>query len=399
MYQNFAILALLILIYSLVAGKIERGPITAPIVFLITGLILGPFVFHLLEVNFVEERYKVLAEFALALVLFTDASKTNLQVLKNNLDIPLHLLLVGLPISIVAGTLFGKLVFPGFAWIELAILSVVLAPTDAALGEPVVSNKRVPSKIREGINVESGLNDGICVPVLLLLLALHSVHRDEQVTFGFGLGIFARQIGIGLAVGLAIAFVGDLLIKNGIGKKWIEPAWKSSILVLMALACFTLAQSLGGSGFIATFSGGLLFGGRHKLNKAELVHSAEGTGKVLTSVVWIVFGSVVTGRMLPQLTWEIVLYSVASLTVIRILPVLLCLIFSRLSNYGKFFIAWFGPRGLASIVFAVLVFEEHLHNGQTIVVTACFTILLSVFAHGFSAGPMAGLFRAEEAGD
>lgn len=396
MYLNFAILCVLILLYSLVAGKIEKGPVSGPMVFLVSGMLLGPLVFHVLNIHVEVEQYKVLAEFALALVLFTDAAKSNLIILKRNRQIPLHLLLIGLPLTILLGWGMGMLIFPSFSFIELAILATILAPTDAALGEPVVSNRQVPSKIREGINVESGLNDGICVPILLLLLTMHSIHANEHVTVAYGIGVFIKEIGLGFVVGAGIVLISGTLIKHGFAKKWIEEPWKPSIIILIALTCFTLSQAIGGSGFIAAFVGGLIFDYRYRDNKSELLIGANGLGKILTAIVWIVFGSLVTTHIIHRITWDIFLYALASLTVIRIIPVLICLLPNRLTGFQKFFIAWFGPRGLASIVFAALVFEEQLPHGELILLTTACTILLSVFAHGISAVPMAAMFKGKD---
>nr|WP_319398601.1 sodium:proton antiporter [uncultured Carboxylicivirga sp.] len=395
MYENFAILCVTILVYGLIAGKVEKKPISSAMFFLVIGLILGPFKFDFLNVKFNAEAYKTLAECALALVLFTDASKASLKILKGHITIPYHLLLIGLPITIIVGVLLGKLVFPEMSWLELGVLSTVLAPTDAALGEPVVNNKNVPANVREGINVESGLNDGICVPILLLLMAMYQFDANEHITLGFTLGLFLKEIGIGIIVGVLIAYLGSAVIKYGLPKDWIESSWKQSLIIVMALACFSLAQALDGSGFIACFVGGLIFNHTAKTYKLEMLNGALGVGKILNASVWIIFGSVITAKILPLLTLPIVLYSLLSLTIIRILPVLICLIKNKISGYSKFFIAWFGPRGLASIVFAAMVFEEDFTFGNTIVLTACCTILLSVFLHGISAEPMTRLFKSK----
>ncbi len=396
MYHNFAILGAIILLYSLVAGKVEKKPISSSMVFLFVGLLMGPLMLQLFKFQFEIEDYKVLAEFALALVLFTDASRANLKILRNNITIPYHLLLVGLPITIVLGVLMGKLIFPEMSWIELGILSTVLAPTDAALGEPVVNNKIVPSKIREGINVESGLNDGICVPILLLLFAMHTFDVNEHVTLGFTLSLFVKEIGIGLLVGVLVVYLGGSLIKYGLPRHWVESSWKPSVIIIMALTCFSLAQAIGGSGFIAAFIGGIIFNKISKDSKVEMLVGALGVGKILNAMVWIIFGSVVTARIIPLITLPIILYALASLTAIRIIPVILCLSTNKISHYSKFFIAWFGPRGLASIVFGAMVLEEHIPHGTTIVVTTCCTILLSVFAHGISAEPMTRFYKVEK---
>ncbi|WP_068472935.1 cation:proton antiporter [Saccharicrinis aurantiacus] len=396
MYTSFAIISVIVLLYSLLAGKIEKAPISGPMVFLSLGMILGPLIFHVLNIHIGLEQYKVLAEFSLALVLFTDAAKSNLIILNRNRRIPYHLLLIGLPLTILFGWLIGILIFPDFSFVELAILATILAPTDAALGEPVVSNKQVPTKIREGINVESGLNDGICVPILLLLITMHSIQANEHITITYGIGVFIKQIGLGFLVGAGVVFLAETLMKHGFNKKWIEDSWKPTIIIMIAITCFTLSQAIGGSGFIAAFVGGLFFDHRYKDNKLELLVGAHGLGKIMTAIVWVVFGSLITVHIIHHITWDILLYALASLTIIRIIPVLMCLLSNCLTKYQKFFIAWFGPRGLASIVFAALVLEEKLPHGDTIVLTAFSTILLSVFAHGISAGPMAAVFKQKE---
>ncbi|MCU4156361.1 cation:proton antiporter [Carboxylicivirga sp. A043] len=392
MYFQFAILLAIILTYSIIAGKVERYPVSAPIIFLTIGLILGPIALHVFNFNFNRENYQLLSEFALALVLFSDASKANLKVLKHHFALPSKLLLIGLPLTILLGYVIARILFPQFSWIEAAILSTILAPTDAALGEPVVSNKSVPSKIREGINVESGLNDGICVPILLLLIAAQKVQHIETSSFSYGLSLFADEIGLGIIVGASIALVGAILIKQGVKNGWIESSWRTTIIILISLSSFTFAQALGGSGFIACFVGGITFNITFNLNKPEFLEGSQGVGKILNAVVWLIFGSVITGWILPQLTLEIILYSLLSLTLIRILPVLLTLFNHKISLYAKLFTAWFGPRGLASIVFAAMVLDVNLPHGNTIVVIALLTILFSVFAHGISANPMAKAF-------
>lgn len=231
MYQNLAIVAIFILLYSLLAGRIEKMALSGPIIFVILGLFLGPLGLNILHFTVDEEGYKTIAELALALVLFTDASKTNLRKLENNKAIPIRLLFIGLPLTMLLGFGVGFLVFKDFLWIELALLATILAPTDAALGSPVVSNKMVPSKIREGLNVESGLNDGICVPVLFLLMALFAAKTVDEVSLGFGLLLFVKEIGIGVLVGLFITFAGEKLINLCFKKDWISGTWKPSSLL------------------------------------------------------------------------------------------------------------------------------------------------------------------------
>jgi len=283
-------------------------------------------------------------------------------------------------------------VFDGLTLLELAILAVMLAPTDAALGKAVVTNKSVPAGIREGLNQESGLNDGICVPVLLLLLAV-SLHPGAGAVSGMALELVASQIGVGLVVGLVLTLFGAWLFRLCKLRGWISDSWRQIAVPALAVGCFALAQWLGGSGFIAAFSGGLLFGWLAKHHKHTLLLATEGTSDTLALITWVVFGAVVIARAIDHITWEIVVYAVLSLTLIRMLPVFLALPGLGLSANEKLFVGWFGPRGLASIVFGVIVLEAHLPGGTTLVATVVCTILLSIVAHGLSAGPLAAALR------
>lgn len=392
MYENMTILALFVFVYSLVGGRLARSPISGAIIFTAFGLALGPLGFGFLKLNAGAEQIRLLAELTLALVLFTDAAHSNLGVLRTHASLPARLLLIGLPLTLLLGFGFGVLVFDGLTLLELAILAVMLAPTDAALGKAVVTNKSVPAGIREGLNQESGLNDGICVPVLLLLLAV-AAHPGAGSVSGMALELVASQIGIGVVVGLALTLFGAWLFRLCKLQGWISDSWRQIAVPSLAVGCFALAQWSGGSGFIAAFSGGLLFGWLAKQHKHTLLLATEGTSDTLALITWVVFGAVVIARAVDHIIWPIVLYAVLSLTLIRMLPVFLALAGLGLSTKEKLFIGWFGPRGLASIVFGVIMLDAHLPGGTTLVATVVCTILLSIVAHGLSAGPLAAAFK------
>lgn len=392
MYENMTILALFVFVYSLAGGRLAKSPVSGAIIFTAFGLALGPLGFGVLKLNADTEQIRLLAELTLALVLFTDAANSNLGVLREHVHLPGRLLLIGLPLTLLLGFGVGVLVFDGLTLLELAILATMLAPTDAALGKAVVTNESVPPRIREGLNQESGLNDGICVPVLLLLLAV-AAHPGGHGVSRMALELVAGQIGVGLAVGLALTVVAAWLFKQFNHLGWISDSWRQLPVPALAVACFALAQWLGGSGFIAAFTGGLLFGWLTKHHKHTLLLAAEGTGDTLALITWVVFGAVVIARAVEHITWPIVLYALLSLTLIRMLPVFLALAGQGLSTKEKLFIGWFGPRGLASIVFGVIVLDAHLPGGVTLVATVVCTILLSIVAHGLSAGPLASALK------
>lgn len=388
MYQNAAMLAVFLLIYSAIAGRIERSLISGPIVFTAIGFVLGPDVLGVLHINIGGEGLRLLAELTLAMVLFTDAANADFGVVRRNLGIPERLLIIGLPLTIVLGFLLGAIVFPSLATIEIALLATMLAPTDAALGKPVVINPTVPAVMREALNLESGLNDGICVPIVVLLLGLAVGTQIEGGTLAHVARVVAEAIGIGLVVGLALTWLTILMLRFAERQGWISEHWVEIPIVALAAACFATAQAAGGSGFIACFVGGLLLSGLGTRHKKELLRGAEHMGEALALLTWVIFGGIVVARMIDRATWPALLYAVLSLTVIRMLPVFLCLIGTRTSTADKLFIGWFGPRGLATIVFAVLVLDEKLPGNDTVMLAAGWTVLLSVIAHGVTANPL-----------
>jgi len=303
--------------------------------------------------------------------------------------LPVRLLLVGLPLTILLGFGVAALLFKELSLFEWAVLATMLAPTDAALGKAVVTNETVPNAARQGLNVESGLNDGICVPILFLFLALATGKVDEGGHWQLTMKLVAEEIGIGLAVGLLLTALAAVLLKFGMRRNWLTETWIQIPIVALALACFATAQSIGGSGFIAAFSGGLLFGVLAKQHREAFLRAAEGTGDTMALITWVIFGAAVVSQALGNFSGVVVLYSILSLTIIRMLPVFFSLTGLKTNTEGKLFIGWFGPRGLASIVFAVIALNANLPNGGAIAMTVVCTVVLSIILHGISANPWA----------
>ncbi|MEM1368971.1 MAG: cation:proton antiporter [Cyanobacteria bacterium P01_H01_bin.15] len=395
-YADWSVLAIFIFLYTLVSDRLERTWISEAIFFSLFGAIAGSSALGILSFNVTSEGLKTLVELTLALILFTDAATVDLGALKNSVRWPIRLLGLGLPLTILLGTAIAKVIFPEFSWVEAALLSTMLAPTDAALGEAVVTNPNVPDKIRADLNVESGLNDGICVPVLFCLLAIASPSNPDQSIGTLLFSLFSQQIGIGVLVGSSFAVIGSQLQKKMARGKWQTGAWQLVSVAALAIACFSTSQVLGGSGFIASFTGGLIFGNAANSVKDELLSSAEAAGDTLSLLTWVAFGSVGLGLITTDLTWQIVLYAALSLTIIRILPVVLCLFGTLLNLPSKLFMGWFGPRGLASIVFAVIVLDANLGASKPIVTTVIATIILSVIAHGLTANPLSKLYAKQQ---
>lgn len=387
-FEQIAIVAIFACLYSAFAGGLERTPINGALIFVAFGLLLGPIGLGFLSDGLEIPVLRLIAELSLALVLFVEASKVNFHTLARAAKIPLRLILIALPLVIGFGFAFGLLLLSDISLIGLAILATIVAPTDAALGKAVVTNEKVPAEIREGLNFESGLNDGVCVPVFLafLTVAVRTETGDNFSSILFEL--FLQEIGIGALVGIAVAVLAGFAIHFSFRMGWVSDSWVQVPLVATAIACFAGAQALHGSGFIAAFVGGLVFGVLAGKNTHKLVHAAEGTGDTLAMLTWIIFGAALVGQALPYLTWNVLLYSVLSLTAIRMVPVLIALIGLPLTFSQRNFVGWFGPRGLATIVFAMMVLQSNLPDANLIVATATCVVVLSIIAHGISAWPI-----------
>ncbi len=388
MYLDLALLAGCALLFGCIAGRVERSWLSGPILFVLFGVAVGPLGLGWLSFEADAETLKVLAELTLALVLFTDAAGIDLRALRKDPSVPVRMLLIGLPLTLLAGYGAGVALLGELSWLEIALLATLLAPTDAALGQAVVKNQSVPPVLRRGLNVESGLNDGICVPVLLVFLTLAAGGAGSGWSRDLALTLLAEELGIGLLVGVVLVLLACLMMRFADAHDWWTPDWKRVPMVALALACFAVAQHLHGSGFIAAFCGGLLFGHLLKGRHEDVVYAAEGVGDALSLVTWVLFGSAVVGSM-TRLTLPIIGYALLSLTLVRMLPVFLSLAGTAITSEGRWFLGWFGPRGLASIVFAAMVIDADLPNGSTVTTAAALTILLSIALHGMTANPWA----------
>ena len=387
MYIEIAILALFTFVYSIFSKRIEKLPTSGPIIFVVIGILLGPLALGWFKADVEQFEFRVLTDLTLALILFIDAANANTSILKKYLKIPTRMLLIGLPGAMLLGGMAAVLFFDLSVY-EAAILGIALAATDAALGKGVVTNKIVPERIREGLNFESGLNDGLCVPFLLVFIALAKGTEGggESVS---ALTLVVKEIGIGALVGLAIAGGGAWLLKVFWDKGWVSKVWIQLSVPALAITCFAIAQSSHGSGYIAAFVGGLLFGKLAKESTHKLVMPGEGIAEAMAMLTWMIFGVSVIGQVAGSFTWEIIIYAILSLTIIRMLPIYVSLTGTGESNASKLFLGWFGPRGLASIVFAIIVINSNLEGSKFIGVVVVCTVGLSLLLHGITANPLA----------
>ena len=396
--QVLAIVALLILAFGLVSGRLQNSVITPPMVFVTFGLVVSPAVLGLVDLDIGNELVRALAELTLILVLFTDAARINLNALRRDYHLPLRLLGISLPLTIAFGTLLGAVLFDYLAFWEAAVVAAVLAPTDAALGQTVVSNPRVPVRIRQALNVESGLNDGLALPIVLVFLAMAGAAEDPE-RVGFWANFTARQIVLGPLVGVGVGYLGGRLVYLGTRTEWMNHSFQQLSALALSLLAFALAELVGGNGFIAAFTAGLTIGNTSRQVCGCLYEFAEAEGQLLALLTFMIFGGVMVWPTLEHLNWLIALYGALGLAVVRMLAVAFSLIGAGLQPDTFLFLGWFGPRGLASIVFGLLALERANIDGRDeIFAIVIATVVLSVFAHGVTALPGTNWYtaRAEE---
>jgi NhaP-type Na+/H+ or K+/H+ antiporter len=381
-----AIFVLLIFAFTLVSKRVEKTILTAPIIFTLAGIgvyIISP---RLATREIHENTVLLIAELTLALLLFTDATRIELRKLLKEMELPQRLLGMGMPLTILAGTVLAVLLFDGFSIWEAALLAVILAPTDASLGQVVVNSRLVPERIRQALNVEAGLNDGLSMPFFTLFLGFAAA-ADSFVP-GDWLTYTAAQILFGLLTGIVVGWLGGWLLGESGKRSWIEKSLQQLGLLALALMAYGGASLIGGNGFIAAFVGGLLVKRGFEDAHFHVEEFSEAWGQLLNYFVFFIFGMIVAPMILGFNSTTLI-FAVLCLTVVRMLPVALAMIRTRLMPASVLFMGWFGPRGLASIVLGLIFLEREveLSTQSTIVHTVAATVLLSIFAHGVSALP------------
>ncbi|MGB8770521.1 MAG: cation:proton antiporter [Candidatus Korobacteraceae bacterium] len=381
----------LLFFYSFVSRRLEQTIVTAPIVFTAAGMLMFPAYGEILKTGINSQIFLRLAEVGLVMLLFTDASRIGITVLRSIGNLPARLLSTGMLLTIVLGALAARLVFPQLSIWEAGILATILAPTDAGLGQIIVNSPRVPVRIRQALNVEAGLNDGLSVPLLLFFMAIAAA-RIEGGAASL-MQFIVEQLGFGVLVGAAIGLVGGWLLDLARRKEWMSKSFQQIGVVALPLLCLAASEMLDASMFIAAFVAGLAVQIGFKEAGKHSVEFAEEWGQLLNLSVFFLFGLVVV-RNWPQFTPATWVYAVLSLTVVRMLPVAIALIGTRLSAASVIFIGWFGPRGLASVVLGLVYLEQEMHllGEATIRLAVILTVVVSIFAHGMSAMPGIGLY-------
>ncbi len=390
--EALAIAATCIVLWSVFSNRLARFYVSAPIAFVVMGLVVTHGPLALIHFSPHAESVKSLAEVTLALVLFTDASRVNLRELRSDLGLPLRLLGIGLPLAIGFGTAAAFGIIPGVSLWVAATIGAIVAPTDAALGASIMEDPRIPNRMRRLLNVESGLNDGITTPFVNLFLAGAVTTELAHATTVWSA---AGELLVGAGAGVGVGLIGGWMLTQANARGWSAPAFRSLAALGLALGAYSIAIEVHGNGFVAAFMAGVAFGSVVRHDLEQLVDFAEQAGGLLSLLVWLIFGAAMLVPGFDHATWSDFLFAVVALTVVRMVPVALALVGTGLDRFTVGFVGWFGPRGLASVVFGLIAYDtlDPADAGRVLSVVTV-TVALSVLAHGLSASPLAARYGA-----
>jgi NhaP-type Na+/H+ or K+/H+ antiporter len=396
MSPAIAIFTICIVLFAALANKLGHWSITMPMVFVAIGILLGPLGAGLLALSPQAETIKVFTEITLALLLFADASTLTFGQVVDDAGLTGRLLAIVLPLTMLLGAVAALLLLPGEGLTFACLLGAILAPTDAALGLPIFNNPRVPVRIRRALNIESGLNDGIVTPFVLLFLAFAVATEEHVQASGQWWRLALSEIVLALLAGAAVGLIGGWLLRQAARRGWSTSGSEQIAIIGLALAAYFTSVALGGNGFIAAFVGGIAFRATTSNQLVDQAEFTETSGTFLSLIVWSIFGAVMVPLLFDQaFYWRPLVYAMLSLTVVRMAPAALAMVGTGLRPDTVALMGWFGPRGLASVVFTLLALEEFQNAGRavdTLMLAATWTILLSVMLHGLTAAPLSSWY-------
>jgi len=390
-YWTGALLAMVFLAFALGSRKLSGSILTGPLLFAGVGFVIGPQVLGWAEIGISNHAIYAVAEITLVVVLFTDAAGTDFKLFQQSRNLPLRMLLVGMPLAVVLGTLAALGSFPGWSLWEAALLAAILVPTDAALGQSVIDNDTIPDRVRTAISSESGLNDGLALPMVVLFAALATGGSDNGTAYW--LEFIGSQILLGPLAGIAIGYAGGRLVSLADAHGWMSD-WAEGIAAMaIALGAFMLAEAMHGNGFLAAFAGGLAFG-KGLGRKCRFLYQFQQTeAHMLVLITFTLVGAMLLPAAMQHFTLNCLLFSILTLTVVRMLPIAISLAGLKLGMHTIAFIGWFGPRGLASVLFLLIVMQSSdLARESELLAAVALTVALSIIVHGVSAAPLARMY-------
>ncbi|KXF55422.1 hypothetical protein AXA44_37845 [Rhodococcus sp. SC4] len=398
--QSVFVLIVLVLCFSVVSGRLRRGYLSPAAVFVVVGVVLGADGLGLVEVQADREGFRTVAELALTLILFTQASRLDLRTMLRQGAMARRLLGIGMPLTVVLGTVVALLLLPALPSWEAVCLAVIVAPAEAALVEALLVDPRIPRRIREGLSVESGLYDGFAVAALLTVLAIASQEAEpapgEWAWFAF------RTVHVSLAVGIVIGLVGGKAIAVARAHGWTTDSWAQLATLALAVLCFGAGEQFHGSGFATAFAGGLAYAaikpGRGQDRAPTQVAGAA--SELLELVTFALFGAVVVVPAFRDADWRVLAFAIAAVTLVRLVSVLVAFTRSDVPAASVVFMGWFGPRGITTLVLGLIVLEEGVMQEPLLLTQAAVvTVVLSIVLHSVTAPIGIRLLHARDAAD
>jgi sodium/hydrogen antiporter len=373
-----AVFGAMLVLGALLSGLARRSFLSLAALFVVAGFVLGQDGFEVLDLDPRSDFVQGLAVLALLLILFRDGLEVEAEMLQKAWHLPLRKLVLAMPLTAL---LVGVLTYAvtDFTWVESLLVGALLSPTDPVLTSAVVTNPRVPRVIRHSLNLESGLNDGLALPAVLAFTAA-AESRDDFVWWEFVL----QDVGVGALTGLVIAFVAARLMPRTAG------AHEKSLYALgVAFATYGAAVlPPEGNAFIAVFVGAIALGIWRPDIRESFEQRSEDLLEVVKLGVFLVFGAIFTFDLVFEDGWAAVAIAVFTLVVARPVAVFVALAgAASVSTAGKAFMAWFGPKGVATMTFALFVLGSTDPNADRIAGIAALTVFLSILVHGLTDHP------------
>jgi NhaP-type Na+/H+ or K+/H+ antiporter len=380
------VLTLLVLCYAVVSGLVKQWYLAPALIFVLCGMALGPFGFNVLEGGPDTSTFTVLAQLALTVILFNQAAELDLSAVVRRREVTFRLLAIGIPLAIALGVVTALLLFPVMPLWEAVCLAAIVAPTEVALVDALLENKRIPERIRHALSTESGFYDGFALAALLAALALASERTDSEVHWGWFL---VRTELVSVAVGLVVGAAGGWVIGRSRERGWMSDTWAQLATLAVALVCFQIGEMLHGSGFVAAFAGGLAFAfAARRAGSRPETHVSDAAGQLLELTVFAMFGGYAVFVGWRDASWRVVVFAIVALVVVRLVAVSLALLGSDVPLRERLFIGWFGPRGIGTLVLGMLVVERgDIEQESLIIQVVAVTVSLSLVVHSLTAWP------------
>ena len=386
MHNNTSlVLTLMVIGYAAMSGLVKRWYIAPALIFLILGMALGPFGLQQLDAGTGTEGYTVLAQLALTVILFDQAAKLDPRVMLQRGRVTFRLLVIGIPLTLLLGSVTAAVLLPVLPWWEAVCLAAIVAPTEVALIDALIEDSRIPEQVRRSLSIESGFYDGFALAALLAALALASAHTDPRPSH-WEWFIFRTEV-LSLIIGVVVGLLGGAIIAWSYRRGWMSDTWAQLATLAVALSCFEIGERLQASGFVAAFTGGLAFAFIAKRSNAQVPNQVtDATAQLLELLVFAMFGAFAVIDGWRHVGWRVVLFAVLALFAVRIVAVLIALIRSEVPLYSRLFIGWFGPRGIGTVVLGLLVINRgEIQHADLISQVVVVIVTLSLLIHSLTA--------------